>query len=104
MLHSIVMVLFCCRHEYAGQVPKIITADAISSQLSLPSLQVVADALDSLEMELVEEDMKIYIVRKQRQSDDAPTDVGIVIEGIIALRRACCYLLGLTYALDLRYP
>ncbi|XDV26116.1 hypothetical protein PO909_029900 [Leuciscus waleckii] len=37
-------------------------------------------------------------------------EVGIVIEGITVLSslgdlsRACCYLLGLTYSLDLRYP
>uniref|UniRef100_A0AAQ5YPD1 Uncharacterized protein n=1 Tax=Amphiprion ocellaris TaxID=80972 RepID=A0AAQ5YPD1_AMPOC len=78
--------------------------------LSLPCLQVVADAPDGLEKELAEEVMKIYMLQNQGQSDDAPTDVGIVIEGVIVLRslgdlsRACCYLLGLTYALDLRYP
>ncbi|XP_051815671.1 uncharacterized protein LOC127537450 [Acanthochromis polyacanthus] len=76
----------------------------------IKEFEVVADAPDGLEKELTEEVMKIYLVRNQGQSGDAPTDVGIVIEGIIVLHslgdlsRACCYLLGLTYALDPRYP
>ncbi|CAL8258798.1 unnamed protein product [Arctogadus glacialis] len=50
--------------------------------------------------------MKIYLLRNQ----DGSVDVGIVIEGNTVLRslgdlsRACCYLFGLTYVLDLRYP
>ncbi len=49
--------------------------------------------------------MAIYLLRK-----DGSVNVGIVIEGNTVLNslgdlsRACCYLLGLTYALDLRYP
>ncbi|XP_057182997.1 uncharacterized protein LOC130549715 [Triplophysa rosa] len=59
-----------------------------------------------VEEELAEEAIKTYIL----QSNGAVTDVGVVIEGITVLKnldhlsRACCYLLGLTYSLDLRYP
>ncbi|KAK0151213.1 hypothetical protein N1851_007693 [Merluccius polli] len=73
-------------------------------------MQEAADAPISVQEELSEEGMKIYLLRNQDGSVDEPTDLGIVIEGITVLsslgdlRRACCYLLGLTYALDLRYP
>lgn len=59
----------------------------------------------SVEEQLADEVMAIYLLRK-----DESVNVGIVIEGNTVLNslgdlsRACCYLLGLTYALDLRYP
>uniref|UniRef100_A0AAZ1XGX8 Uncharacterized protein n=1 Tax=Oreochromis aureus TaxID=47969 RepID=A0AAZ1XGX8_OREAU len=55
-----------------------------------------------------EEAMKIYVLENQDGSLK-PCD-GIVIEGISVLSnlgdlsRACCYLLGLAYAVDLKYP
>uniref|UniRef100_A0A8C6Q5B5 Uncharacterized protein n=1 Tax=Nothobranchius furzeri TaxID=105023 RepID=A0A8C6Q5B5_NOTFU len=58
---------------------------------------------------LAEEVMKIYLLQNQDRSGE-PTDVGIVIEGVTVLgklgnlSKACCYLLGLCYALDLKYP
>lgn len=51
--------------------------------------------------------MALYLVRSE---NGQIRDVGIVIEGSIVLNhlgdlsRACCCLLGLTYALDLKYP
>lgn len=58
---------------------------------------------------LAKEVMKIYLLQSQDGSVK-PIDIGIVIEGITVLRnledlsRACCYLLGLAYAWDLKYP
>ncbi|CAL8291904.1 unnamed protein product [Gadus morhua 'NCC'] len=65
-----------------------------------------ADGSASVQEELAEEVMKIYLLRKQ----DGSLDVGIVIEGNTVLSslgdvsKACCYLLGLMYVLDLQYP
>uniref|UniRef100_A0A8C1VQ16 Uncharacterized protein n=1 Tax=Cyprinus carpio TaxID=7962 RepID=A0A8C1VQ16_CYPCA len=56
---------------------------------------------------MAEEVIKIYILQ---DNDGAVSNVGVVIEDITVLSnlanlsRACCSLLGLTYALDLRYP
>uniref|UniRef100_A0A3Q3L680 Uncharacterized protein n=1 Tax=Labrus bergylta TaxID=56723 RepID=A0A3Q3L680_9LABR len=50
--------------------------------------------------------MAVYLVR----NESGQVDVGIVIECSAVLNhlgdlsRACCYLLGLTYVLDLKYP
>jgi len=60
-----------------------------------------------VEEELAAEMMALYLVRNE---NGQVRDVGIIIEGSIVLNnlgdlsRACCYLLGLTYALDLKYP
>lgn len=76
-----------------------------SNQLSLQCLQDSADAPVS---EFAEEVMKIYLPQNQEGSVDEPTYVGSVIEDITLLSsfvnfsRACCYLLRLTHALDLR--
>lgn len=59
---------------------------------------------------LADEVIKIYLQWNPAGSVSDPSDVGIRIEGITVLSglgdlsKACCYLLGLTYALDLRYP
>jgi len=58
-----------------------------------------------VEEELATEVMAVYLVKK-----DDVNDVGIVIEGSTVLShlgdlsRACCYLVALTYAFDLKYP
>lgn len=60
-----------------------------------------------MEGELATEMMALYLVRNE---NGQIRDIGIVIEGSIVLNHlgdvstACCYLLGLTYALDLKYP
>ncbi|KAJ7986819.1 hypothetical protein DPEC_G00332350 [Dallia pectoralis] len=91
--------------------------DVVSLQLSLkeikerwPALFDVSQNADStfnVEEELAAQVMTVYLVRKESGQVDG---VGIVIEGSTVLNhlgdlsRACCYLLGLTYALDLKYP
>uniref|UniRef100_A0AAY5L9S5 Uncharacterized protein n=1 Tax=Esox lucius TaxID=8010 RepID=A0AAY5L9S5_ESOLU len=71
---------------------------------ALTKLQEV-DRLAALQH--VSQVMAVYLVRNESGQVD---DVGIVIEGSTVLNhlgdlsRACCYLLGLTYALDLKYP
>lgn len=61
----------------------------------------------NVEEELAAEVMAVYLVRNE---NGQIRNVGLVIEGSIVLHhlgdlsRACCYLLGLTYALDLKYP
>uniref|UniRef100_A0AAX7TIX8 Uncharacterized protein n=3 Tax=Astatotilapia calliptera TaxID=8154 RepID=A0AAX7TIX8_ASTCA len=74
-------------------------------------IKTFEDGADAVFVEeaLAEEVMKIYLLQNQDRSGE-PTDVGIVIEGVTVLgklgnlSKACCYLLGLCYALDLKYP
>lgn len=74
-------------------------------------IKTFKDGADAVFVEeaLAEEVMKIYLLQNQDRSGE-PTDVGIVIEGVTVLgklgnlSKACCYLLGLCYALDLKYP
>lgn len=56
-----------------------------SNKSSLQCLQDAADAPVSVPEELTEEVMKIYLLQNQDESVDEPTDVQIVIEGIIVL-------------------
>lgn len=80
---------------------------ACTNYFCLQYLQTSDDSAVNVEEELGAEVMALYVV----QSENGPIrDVGIIIEGSIVLNhlgdvsRACCYLLGLTYALDLKYP
>lgn len=81
-----------------------------SNHLSSQCLQDAADSPVSVQEELAEVMMKIYLMQNQDGSVSEPTDLGIVIEGITVLSshgdlsRTHGYLLGLNYALDLRYP
>uniref|UniRef100_A0A3B4HDD3 Uncharacterized protein n=1 Tax=Pundamilia nyererei TaxID=303518 RepID=A0A3B4HDD3_9CICH len=80
-------------------------------RVRLGSVIVCTDGADAVFVEaaLAEEVMKIYLLQTQDRSGE-PTDVGIVIEGVTVLgklgnlSKAYCYLLGLCYALDLKYP
>lgn len=69
-----------------------------------------ADALVNVQAELAHEVMRIYLLLNPDGSADEPADAGILIEGVSVLRnlgdlsRTCCYLVGLTYSLGLRYP
>ncbi|KAJ8349276.1 hypothetical protein SKAU_G00244060 [Synaphobranchus kaupii] len=64
------------------------------------------DSAVNVEAELAAEVMAVYLVKKE---SGLVNDVGIVIEGSTVLShlgdvsRACCYLVALTYAFDLKY-
>ncbi|KAI7790269.1 hypothetical protein IRJ41_000975 [Triplophysa rosa] len=90
-------------------VEEELAEEAIKTYILQSNGAVTDDSADHpviVEEELAEEAIKTYIL----QSNGAVTDVEVVIEGITVLKnldhlsRACCYLLGLTYSLDLRYP
>ena len=55
-------------------------------------------------------DLPVFKRSWQRRKQHRSVDVGIVIEGNTLLSclgdvsRACCYLLGLTYTVEMRYP
>ncbi|XP_058631517.1 sterile alpha motif domain-containing protein 3-like [Onychostoma macrolepis] len=65
---------------------------------------------DNEELTGIEPLVMAVIVTRTGASSDSPKDTGIVIEGVKVLKglegvpRACCVLLGLTYALNLHYP
>lgn len=50
------------------------------------------------------------ITKDMASTSDSPKDIGVVIDGMEVIKglgdiaRACCLLLGLTYALNLDYP
>ncbi|CAI5669568.1 unnamed protein product [Oreochromis niloticus] len=91
-------VIIRCLIDHLGEDPSAL----------IKTFEGGADAV-FVEEALAEEVMKIYLLQNQDRSGE-PTDVGIVIEGVTVLgklgnlSKACCYLLGLCYALDLKYP
>nr|XP_024660962.1 uncharacterized protein LOC112436022 [Maylandia zebra] len=91
-------VIIRCFIDHLGEDPSVL----------IKTFEDGADAV-FVEEALAEEVMKIYLLQNQDRSGE-PTDVGIVIEGVTVLgklgnlSKACCYLLGLCYALDLKYP
>ncbi|XP_070408069.1 uncharacterized protein [Nothobranchius furzeri] len=91
-------VIIRCLIDHLGEDPSAL----------IKTFEDSADAV-FVEEALAEEVMKIYLLQNQDRSGE-PTDVGIVIEGVTVLgklgnlSKACCYLLGLCYALDLKYP
>ncbi|XP_039462327.1 uncharacterized protein LOC120436067 [Oreochromis aureus] len=91
-------VIIRCLIDHLGEDPSAL----------IKTFEDGADAV-FVEEALAEEVMKIYLLQNQDRSGER-TDVGIVIEGVTVLgklgnlSKACCYLLGLCYALDLKHP
>lgn len=56
------------------------------------------------------EQIVVAITVITKDTSDSPKEIGVVIEGMEVIKglgdiaRACCLLLGLTYALNLDYP
>lgn len=77
-----------------------------SSHFCLQYLVTSDDSAVNVEEELAAEVIALYVVRRENWHI---RDIVIIIEGSIVLNhlgfsRACCYLLGQTYVLDLKYP